>query len=296
MLCAWIAPRGVVAVAVAGLFAQSFAEHGFADAERMAPLTFLVVVATVVLHGFSIRPLAQALGLSSSEPPGVLLVGASRWTTQLATKLKDAGMPVLLADTNWNRLAGARQAGVPVYFGEILSEAAEHKLEVSRYGALIAASDNDAYNALVCTDLGPEMGRSNVFQLGRARAQNGEERAERHQLHFTVGGRTLFRDGLDYYQLHGKLVQGWEFSRTKLSDTFDFDAFLASRPEDTRILFAVKTNGRLSFSTTAERAKAAPGDVIIAFGPPSKDRTAEKADVKAAEKAEKAERDAAKED
>src|SRR5690606_31136582 len=285
LLCAWIAPRGVVAMAVSGLFAQAMTTQGFAGAERMAPLALLVVVSTVILHGFSIRPLSIALKLTADEPPGLLLVGASAWTTALASKMKDAGMPVLVADTNWNRLAAARRAGVPVYYGEILSEAAEHRLDLSRYGALIAASDDDSYNALVCTDLGPEMGRYNVFQLGRARAQDGEERAERHQLHFTVGGRMLFRDGLDYASLEQLIHQGWEFSRTRLSETFDSESFLASRPPESRILFAIKAKGRLSVSTAAERAKLGPGDTIVSFGPPAKDRAAEAAEKHSAKKA-----------
>jgi hypothetical protein len=32
----------------------------------------------------------------------------------------------MLADQNWNHLAEARLASIPVYFGEVLSEAAHH--------------------------------------------------------------------------------------------------------------------------------------------------------------------------
>jgi NhaP-type Na+/H+ or K+/H+ antiporter len=281
LMCAWIAPRGVVAVAVSGLFATSLAEHGFADADRIVPLAFLVVVATVILHGFSIRPLSLALGLTVKEPPGILIVGASPWASALARKLKDIGMPALIADTNWNRLFEARRDGVPVYYGEILSEAAEHRLDLSQYGALIAATDNDAYNALVCTDLGPEIGRSNVFQLGRTRTQasaNGDvERAERHQLHFTVGGRTLFREGLEYVQLLKLHGQGWEFTRTRLSEEFTYDDFLASRAPETKVLFLLKADQRLAFSTTADRVKAGPGDTVISYGPPRENKSEEKA-------------------
>ena len=268
LLCAWIAPRGVVAVAVSGLFAQELAEHGFADAERIVPLAFLVVVVTVFLHGFSIRPLSNALRLTSNEPPGLLLVGGSAWTTALAQTVKQLGMPVLLADTNWNRLIAARREGIPVYYGEILSEAAEHRLDLSQYGALIAATDNDAYNALVCTDLGPEMGRSSVFQLGRTRTQAASERAERHQLHFTVGGRTLFREGADYYELARLFREGWEFSKTPLTEQFDYESYLAARDPATKVLFLLKADQRLNFSTTTQRVNAGPGDTVISFGPP----------------------------
>jgi len=276
-MCAWIAPRGVVAVAVSGLFGQQMETAGYWDADRMAPLALLVVVATVVLHGFSIRPLARLLKLTASEPPGLLLVGGSAWTTALGQKAVEMGMPVLIADTNWNRLTAARRAGLQVYYGEILSEAAEHRLDLSRYGALVAATDNDAYNALVCSDLGPEMGRSNVFQIGRARTANGEERAERHQMHFSVGGRTLFKEGPDYWEMERLMARGWRFTRTKLTEEFGLADWQASRANETRLAFVVRPSGRLLMSRAADAAKLAAGDTLVAFGPP-----AEKAETGAA--------------
>jgi hypothetical protein len=276
LLCAWIAPRGVVAVAVSGLFAQALAGAGVVDAQRMVPLAFLVVIATVLLHGFSIRPLARALGITANEPPGLLLVGGNAWTTALAVKLREVGMPVLIADTNWNHLIAARRADVPVYYGEILGEAAEHHLDLSQFGALIAASDNDAYNALVCTDLGPEIGRSHVFQVGRTRTQeNGgegeeRERAERHQLHFTVGGRLLFGEGASYAKLLRRIAEGWEFRATKLTGEFGYEAFLASRAEEAELLFALRGGpARLAFfGGDRERFTPGEGDTVVSFGPP----------------------------
>ncbi len=277
-ICAWIAPRGVVAVAVAGFFAQSLMSHGIPDAERLVPLTFLVVVATVVLHGFSIRPLALALKLSAREAPGILFVGGSPWTTAFARKAQEYKMPVLLADTNWNHLSRARREGVPVYYGEILSEAAEHRLDMSQYAILIAATDNDAYNALVCTDLGPEMGRSNVFQLGRTKIQQpngtGEDGAKasassRHELHFTVGGGSILPEGVTLSELNRRIASGWEFTRTRLTEEFDYADFLESRPAESVILFVIKPNGRIEPSPNPKRTKFAVDDYLFSFGPPA---------------------------
>jgi hypothetical protein len=47
-------------------------------------------------------------------------------------------VPVIIADSAWHRLRKARQAGVPVYFGELLSEHAEHELELGAFGSLLA--------------------------------------------------------------------------------------------------------------------------------------------------------------
>ena len=175
----------MVAVAVSGLFAGSLVQIGVEDGARLAPLAFLVVLSTVILHGFSLRPLARLLGITSPEPDGFLIVGANRFSIALAEKLKGSGLPILIADRNRSRLFRARQAGFETYFGEILSESAEHHLDLSRFGTLIAATDNDAYNALVCTDFGPELGRARVFRLG-------QEEGKRDELASTLSGQRLF--------------------------------------------------------------------------------------------------------
>ncbi|MEM9779521.1 MAG: sodium:proton antiporter, partial [Pseudomonadota bacterium] len=155
-IVAWIAPRGIVAVAVAGLFGTRLAELGIEDGALLTPLAFALVAATVVLSGFTIRPVARALDLVSTQVPGVLIVGASDWSIALAKAFTDQGVPTLIADRNFHRLRPAREAELQVFHGEILSEAAEHHLDLNAYEILIAASDNDAYNTLVCTDFAPE--------------------------------------------------------------------------------------------------------------------------------------------
>jgi NhaP-type Na+/H+ or K+/H+ antiporter len=53
LLSAWIAPRGVVAVAVSGLFGTLLADGVSRTRGRMVAFTFAVVVTTIVLHGFT---------------------------------------------------------------------------------------------------------------------------------------------------------------------------------------------------------------------------------------------------
>ncbi|MBN1565428.1 MAG: cation:proton antiporter, partial [Anaerolineae bacterium] len=55
---AWIAPRGIVAVAVASLFALELHEAGSANYEMLVPLTFLVVVGTVAIYGLTAQRVA----------------------------------------------------------------------------------------------------------------------------------------------------------------------------------------------------------------------------------------------
>lgn len=263
ILVGWIAPRGVVAVAVSGLFAGELAQAGIEDGARLVPLAFLVVFVTVILHGFSIGPLARLLKLASSAPSGVLIVGGSPFSSALALKLKELSLPVLVADRNWNRLRRVRQAEIPTFYGEVLSEVAEHHIDFSQYGYLIAAGDNDAYNALVCTDFGPEIGRGNVFQLARV---SGDTR-ERHALSFTLGGRILFEKGGSYHDLAERMREGWSFQITKLSADYGFDAYRAERSPDLKVLLVKRESGKLVFATEGVEIEVRPGDTLLAFGP-----------------------------
>ena len=225
LLVAFTGPRGVVLVAVAGLFGERLVALGMADAALIAPLAFAVVAATVVLHGFTLAPMARALGLTAGGRPGVVLVGGSAFATALAEALERLEIPALITDTNLIRLRGARNAGVNTFYGDILSETAEFKLDLIGYDTVIAATDNDAYNTLVATDLAPEYGRANVFQLRRDTRET-----RRHSLPTTLGGKRL-AGGLTFGELNKRMHQGWRVRRTRLSDDFGQGDFWARYPE-----------------------------------------------------------------
>src|SRR3712207_4000676 len=71
LLVGWIAPRGIVALTVTGYFSNLLVSEGYQDAKILLPLTFALVVMTVVAHGFSIQPLAKKLGLAHDGKPGL---------------------------------------------------------------------------------------------------------------------------------------------------------------------------------------------------------------------------------
>ena len=262
LLSAWIAPRGVVAVAVSGLFGTLLTDAGIEDASRMVAFTFAVVVTTIVLHGFTLAPLAKLLKLTKMSKPGLLIVGGSRWSTALAAKLKEHDIPVTLADPNWNHLSHARLSDIPVFFGEVLSENAHHTIEPKRYANLIAATDNDAYNALVCTDFGPELGRSNVFQIGR------EEEGNHRALSFTLGGRPLTKPGLSFHNFRERFRDGWTFQVTGLTEEYGYDDYKADRPEETAVILWIRPSGDIVFASIAS-ANPVAGDHVLSFGLPN---------------------------
>src|SRR6056297_293202 len=264
LLVGFTGPRGVVLVAVAGLFAERLVASGIEDAALLTPLAFALVAATVVLHGFSLRPMARALGLAGAAIPGVIFVGGSRFAAAFAESLRDLEVPVLIADANRARLRSAREAGLPVFFGDILSEAAEHGVEIMSYGQVLAVSDNDAYNTLVATDLAPEFGRESVFQIKRTKQES-----RRHALPPTLGGRTIAGE-LTYYEIASKMNEGWNVRKTRLSEDFDFEAWRARNPDAIPLAEYDEGSG-LRLIQANEAPRKTTGIQLLSFGPAKSD-------------------------
>ena len=281
LFLAWIAPRGIVLVAISGLFALRLEDIGY-DGTALIGLSFAVVVATIVAHGFTIDLVARLLDLKGSKRPGVIIVGSTPWTISLALMMKELKSPVMIVDPSWQRLALARQKGLPFYHGEILNEATEHNLDLTPYAVLVAATENEAYNALVCNEFAYEIGRDTVFQLGDAVDDD-----DRHALPSSIRGRALFESGFGVEDVNERLARGWVFRKTKLSEEFDFEAAQERLPDAASMLLLVRENGTLRFFTHAARPEPRAGDIIVSFAPPQ-ERSAHDAAAKRERKRNKA--------
>jgi len=273
VLISFIAPRGIVAVAVAGLFAVELTELAktpglspevkamLMQGEMFVPLAFALVFATVLFAGFAIGPLSKALGLSSDHGDGVLIVGANPWSLGLAKSLKDMGIGVLVADTNWRRLRGARIEGFATFYGEVLSENADYRLDHSAFNHIVAATPNDAYNALVCVEFAPELGRHRVFQVS---AQDWDEK-DSDTIAFTSRGRTLSSRGRSFDAMTRDWWSGWRFKATNVSEEYPIGSLLEERGENVDIMLVKKDSG-IEFIQPGQGSKIAKGTVLT-YGP-----------------------------
>ncbi|MCR9195184.1 MAG: sodium:proton antiporter [Hyphomonas sp.] len=273
ILLGWIAPRGIVAVAVSGLFGSLLVDLSregrffFEGADQITPLAFAMVFTTVVLHGFTIGPLSRGLGLARKEKPGVLMVGANAWSVQFATALEKSGIDVIVADSNYRRLKSSRDAGLEIFMGEVLSEDAEIKLDHARFSTVIALSTNDSYNALVCSHFAPEVGRHMVYQLS---ISDDEEENDERVVSSNARGRTLIRRGRTYDSLIRDQYRGWEFARTPLTDKYSLEQFRKDRPK-ADIVAELRTDGTLVLLGPNREARGGDGTVLISFSPALKD-------------------------
>ena len=134
-----------------------------------------------------------------------------------------------------------------------------------RYEKIIAATDNDAYNTLVTSDLAPEFGRENVFQVRRAK-----ESSTRHALPASLGGRRFGPDDT-YDEANRRIAGGCEFRVTKLSEEFTIDDWRETNP-DAAVLADIGTAGELRLLGPDDEPRESAGMRILSIMPERKER------------------------
>lgn len=255
LLVAWGAPRGIVAAAISGIAGEQLASAGQPGADLVQPMVFAVIVATVLAQGLTLAPLARLLGLRNSERPGLLVVGMSPWAMKLAQTLEGAGVPVVLADRSWHALRPAREAGLKTAAIEVLSERAEEMMESSGVDYLLAATDDDAYNALVCSRLAPELGRERVHQLAL-----GSGRLDAHSMPGrTWRGKVVGDRELDFATANDLFNDGWEF------ELLHVGAEAPPASDQRKPLLAIRPDGGLDFHSPESGAAVKAGDLLLVF-------------------------------
>lgn len=257
LFVAWIAPRGIVAVAVTGLFALRLSDTGVAGAEALVPLGFGVVIATIFAHGFTAASFARWLGLDRGKGDGILLVGSNGWTIAFAEFIKAQDRSVLIADTSKFALRAARRADIPIYEGDILEEEHDDRIDMGQFQQLIAATDNDSYNALVCSELAPEIGHDRVSRtVGESRS------ASRRR------GRVFTFTGLPIEAMLDRLQTGWSFGRTRITEKFTYADFVQRmKTSGGESLAVARASGEVAIFSTEHRPSVEPGDTIWTFVP-----------------------------
>lgn len=142
---AWIAPRGIVAAAVASLFARDLTGS---DGTQLRALVFLVIAITVLLAGLTGAPLANWLGLRRPTQNGWVILGANELARQLARILAGGGQEVVLLDTNADAARAAEADKLRVIFGNGLEERTLQRAEIETRAGVIGLSPNDELNQL----------------------------------------------------------------------------------------------------------------------------------------------------
>jgi len=257
-LLGWIAPRGIVAAAVVALFSIKLDQQGFADANMLVPLTFVVIIGTVVLQSLTAGPLARALKVAEPGSGGFLIVGANPLARAIALALAQQEVSVRLTDTLWDNVSRARMAGLKTYYGNPLSEHAEVYLDTSGLGRVLALTADEHLNELACTRFKAYFGPKRAFALRVSPTEKGRKSV-------SGGNHWSFGERANFVEMSRRVVRGAEIRQTSLSETFGFEQFCAKYGERATPLFAIDPKGRVEVFTDEIHFAPKAGWVVLAL-------------------------------
>ena len=262
---AWLAPRGIVAAAVASLF--SFRLEGIygAEVESLVPMVFLVIVGTVAVYGLTLSPLARYLGLSDPNPQGLLFLGSYGWVRKAACAVQDLGFRVLLIDANPKNVDGARADGLPAQTADALSESAIDELDLSGLGRFLAITQNDEVNSLAALHFTEVFENNEVYQLA---SRPDSQRDRKGDLPEHLRGRPLFGESTTHASLSGRFDAGATIDTFKMTEESNWEKLKAQHANDVTLLFIARGT-TLLVHAEENQIVPQPGDSVVVMLSPT---------------------------
>jgi NhaP-type Na+/H+ or K+/H+ antiporter len=144
----WIAPRGIVAAAIASVVASVLDQRGIGGGDQLRAMVFLTISCTVVLAGLTGGIVGRLLGVRLPARDTIAILGAHALGLELAEAFRRADRPVVFLDSNPSSCRRAEEAGFPVVFGNALSERTLQRARFERVYAVVALTPNSALNGL----------------------------------------------------------------------------------------------------------------------------------------------------
>lgn len=264
---AWLAPRGIVAAAVASVFALELG-----DADQFVSAVFMVIVGTVLVYGLTAKTLALKLGLSIQNPQGVLFAGAHPGARAIAIALRDQGIEVQMIDTNHHNIHAARMEGLNTFYANVLSDSV-HELNLGGIGRLLAVTPNDEVNTLAANHFAEFFGRKEVYRLTRQKveSQRKDKSAE------VLDGRVLFDAEATHAALDQRFADGAIVKATDITPEFSWADFQKAYGENSMPLFVLSEGGILTVCSTDLETTIGVGQTVIALVDPIKEEGQEQA-------------------
>jgi len=259
LMISWIGPRGIVAAAVSALFALRLEDAGYAEAALIVPLTFLIIIGTVVIQSATARYIAHLLNVREPSPTGLLIIGAGNLARAIGKELQSQGFKVVLTDSSWENTSLARMEGLEIYYGNPISEHADRNLNLVGLGKMLAMSGRGNLDTLACLRFKSEFGVKNVYELRTTREKHI---SDKHIISTRHRGYELFGENIDYGNLATRLRNGAELKSTQLSDEFTFEQYLEQYGDRVTPMFAINNKQQLQIFVSNGKMKPESGWII----------------------------------
>lgn len=260
-----VAPRGIVAAAVASVTAGALDSAGIEGGSELRALVFLTIAGTVVQAGLMAGPIANLLGVRLPGRDTVAILGAHGLGLHLATALRAAGLPTVFIDSNPQNCRQAEEAGFTVVFGDALQERTLQRARFEGVGAAVGLTSNQMLNSVFASRAGE---RFNVPEAYIAVSQ--AKRGLAPELVENEKARMLFEGPVDVERWdvrtrHSAVeVERWQVAEPVVPSGDPID------PADHLVLLCVQ-RGKRTFPMYADLALAADDVLSVAVHVPDRD-------------------------
>jgi len=243
----WIGPRGIVAAAVASLFAVQLNTYGIAGGNELRALVFMVITVTVLSAGLTGGLAAQILNLRRPSNSGWVILGANELARATAKILLENNEEVICIDANPDICQAAEQDCTRVIFGNGLKTHYLLRAEIDTRAGAIAITSNEEVNLLFIKKVREEAKLQHLFMS----LQYPYESVTPDMVHQT-GSQVLFgssRD-IDFWSVRIRKgmvsLERWQVQKTAANTKNEGenslgDPFLS---DNSGIPLAVQRNGR----------------------------------------------------
>ncbi|ALR94682.1 MULTISPECIES: cation:proton antiporter [Vibrio] len=264
LFLSWVAPRGIVAASISSLFAIKLTGYGIDEAILLVPMTFMVIIGTVVLQSATARPVALTLGIAEPAPRGFLLIGANRVAREIGQALARYDRRVLMTDSNWEYISQVRMLGLDYYYGNPISSHADDNLNLIGIGQVVALTPDQHFNIMACMQFVDEFGEDKVHCLQKVKTNSNG--SEKHSVAQEYHGKLLMGGNVSYTQLASMLSRGAEVKHTKLSDNFTYQDYLAHHKGSSVVpLFHVEEKGKIQFCDDPEQFEPTTTSTVVSL-------------------------------
>jgi NhaP-type Na+/H+ or K+/H+ antiporter len=242
----WMAPRGIVAAATASTFSAGLIAAGVGGADKILPVTFLVIVATVTLYGLTAAPVARGLGVTRGPGSRILVVGGDPWVIDLGRALRTAGVEVLAWAGPAAQRENLRRSGLEVAPRALMADALAGAARIEDVTAVLLLTAEDDFNALAAVVLA-DLTDGPVYRLGPPAGTETIVAAD-------AEGQVLF---------HAELTAAEIDRRWRAGNRVVLRPGDGARPDGRDVLFVVRADGRLHPVTRGATPEPQTGDAIV---------------------------------
>ncbi len=211
LFISWVGPRGIVAAGIASLFGLKLVKLGYAGAEYITPLVFMIVLGTVVLNATTAKLIAGLLGVSNTVTNGILFVGANKAARILAKYLSDNGREVALVDSNASNIDKSTALGLRAYEANVYKDDLKDNMDLNNMGYLLALTGSSDVNKHVVNKFKDTFGENGAYRLVSVDEMNDPNNNPSNGLFSNTDDYINFSEvARDYPKLHELSVDSQE--------------------------------------------------------------------------------------